>query len=120
MLENIFGMNSAPFKKYMRMVYWMPKFKNKDPWPVPFNLPDETLELAKLAIERITSVDKTTEIAVYDTDDIAESIDATWIVSGQSSVQRDMIRYANEFVGGHPNLGCHILPLKVASFPPSY
>ena len=120
MLENIFGMNSAPFKKYMRMVYWMPKFKNKDPWPVPFNLPDETLELAKLAIERITSVDKTTEIAVYDTDDIAESIDATWIVSGQSSVQRDMIRYANEFKGGHPNLGCHILPLKVASYPPSY
>ena len=96
MLENIFGLNSAPVKKYMRMNYWMPKFKNKDPHPVPFHLPDETLELAKLAIERITSVDRTTAIAVYDTNDIAESIDATWIVSGQSPVQKDMIRYANE------------------------
>ena len=48
MLENIFGMNSDPFKKFMRMVYWMPKFKNKQPWPVPFNVPDETLELGKL------------------------------------------------------------------------
>ena len=95
MLENIFGLNSAPMKKFMRMSYWMPKFKNKQPWPVPFHLPDETLELAKLAIERITSVDRTTEIAVYDTNDIAESIDDTWIVSGQSPVQRDMIRYAD-------------------------
>ena len=25
MLENIFGLNSAPMKKYMRMRYWMPK-----------------------------------------------------------------------------------------------
>ena len=58
MLENIFGLNSAPMKKFMRMYYWMPKFKNKHPWPVPFHMPDETLELAKLAIERITSVDR--------------------------------------------------------------
>ena len=27
MLENIFGLNSAPMKKYMRMRYWMPKFR---------------------------------------------------------------------------------------------
>ena len=67
--------------------------RNKDPHPVPFHLPDETLDLARLAIERITSVDRTTEIAVHDTDDIAESIDSTWIVSGQSPVQRDMIRF---------------------------
>ena len=58
MLENIFGLNSAPMKKYMRMRYWMPKFRNKDPHPVPFHLPDETLDLARLAIERITSVDR--------------------------------------------------------------
>ena len=32
--------------------------RNKDPHPVPFHLPDETLDLARLAIERITSVDR--------------------------------------------------------------
>ena len=30
---------------------------------------------------------------MYDTNDIAESLDSTWIVSGQSPVQRDMIRF---------------------------
>ena len=36
---------------------------------------------------------RTTEITVYDTNDIAESLDSTWIVSGQSPVQKDMIRF---------------------------
>ena len=43
MLENIFGLNSAPMKKFMRMNYWMPKFKNKQPWELPFHLPDEVV-----------------------------------------------------------------------------
>ena len=30
---------------------------------------------------------------MYDTNDIAESLDSTWIVSGQSPVQKDMIRF---------------------------
>ena len=64
--------------------------------PAHFPLPLRTsYKYVSLAIERITSVDRTTEIAVYDTNDIAESIDATWIVSGQSPLQKDMIRYAN-------------------------
>ena len=82
MLENIFGKNSAPLRKFMRMTYWMHKFKNKQPWPLPYYLPNETLELAKLAVERITSVDRATEISVYEAKDLEESVDDTWIVSG--------------------------------------
>ena len=54
-------------------------------------MPHDPLELAKMAISRITSVDRLSEITIYDANDIPESIDKTWIVSGQSPDQRDMI-----------------------------
>ena len=44
-----------------------------------------------MAIERITSVDRLTNIVIYDSNDISESIDKTWIVSGQSPDQKEMI-----------------------------
>ena len=93
MVENIFGLDSNPIKMIMRMLYWMPKFKNDSPWPLPFDLPNDSLELAKLAIKRITSVDTDTEITIYQTDDLTESIDKTWIVSGQSPEQKKIIRF---------------------------
>jgi len=46
-------------------MYWMPKFKNMSPWKIPNPPPDDALELAKLAIHRITSVDLRTTIDVY-------------------------------------------------------
>ena len=72
------------------MIYWMPKFKNLSPWTIA-ELPDDALELAKLAVERITSVDRLTDIRVYDAKDIPESVDKTWVVSGQSPSQRQLI-----------------------------
>lgn len=83
LLENIFGQDSKAYKKYMRMVYWQPKFKNLSPFPLPFHLPKEALELAKLAIKQITSVDRTTAVTVYNCEEIDESVDKTWIVSGK-------------------------------------
>lgn len=65
MLLNIFGRRGIPLRKYWRMMYWMPKFKNLSPWPLPESLPDNTLELANLAIQRITSVDPDTKIDVW-------------------------------------------------------
>jgi signaling intermediate in Toll pathway protein len=47
-------------------------------------VPNDTLELAKMAIARITSVDRLSELTLYDAKEIEESIDKTWIVSGQS------------------------------------
>lgn len=65
MLINIFGRRGYPLRKYWRMMYWMPKFKNLSPWPLPKTLPNDSLELAKIAISRMASVDLQTEITVY-------------------------------------------------------
>ena len=62
MILNIFGKFSTPFRKYSRMMYWLPKFKNLSPWPLPFQVPNDAQELAIMAIKRITSVDTLTKI----------------------------------------------------------
>ncbi|XP_026750188.1 evolutionarily conserved signaling intermediate in Toll pathway, mitochondrial [Galleria mellonella] len=91
MLLNIFGRRGIPLRKYWRMMYWMPKFKNLSPWYLPEQLPNDTLELAKLAIERITSVDPGTKIVIWQTEEIEASIDKTWIVSAQSEAQKVLL-----------------------------
>lgn len=65
MLLNTFGRRGIPLRKYWRMMYWMPKFKNLSPWYLPDELPNDTLELAKMAIQRITSVDPNMEYNVW-------------------------------------------------------
>lgn len=69
----------------------MPKFKNLSPWVVPNPPPNEALELAKLAVERMCSVDLRTKISIYQTSDVENAIDDTWIVSGQSPVQKELL-----------------------------
>ena len=54
-------------------------------------MPNDALELAKMAIERITSVDRATKITVYDTETEVESEDKTWIVSGISPFQKEFL-----------------------------
>ncbi|CAF4844999.1 unnamed protein product [Pieris macdunnoughi] len=88
MLLNTFGRRGIPLRKYWRMMYWMPKFKNLSPWYLPDKMPDDTLELAKLAIQRITSVDPDTNINLWQTEEIEVALDKTWIVSGQSRIQK--------------------------------
>lgn len=65
MLLNIFGNKGHPLRKYWRMMYWMPKFKNLSPWKVPNPAPDDLFLLAQIAIQRITSVDLRTSIDVF-------------------------------------------------------
>lgn len=65
-LLNIFGRRAHPLKKFWRMMYWMPKFKNLSPWPVPDPVPNDVLELAKHAIERISSVDVQSKLSIYE------------------------------------------------------
>lgn len=65
MLLNVFGTRGIPLRKYWRMMYWMPKFRNLSPWHLPDELPNDTLELARLAIERITSVDPDRKIEIW-------------------------------------------------------
>lgn len=91
MLTNIFGRWSFPMRKASRMSYWMPKFKYLSPWVLPEELPDNALELAKLAVQRMTSVDLTTKLTIYDCQNLDDAYDLTWIVSGQSPEQQRLI-----------------------------
>ena len=77
-----------------------------NPFELPTEMPNDGLELAKLAIERITSVDRTTKIAVYNTEfDLPQDQgDKTWIVSGISPFQKEFLsklpRKSNLYVEG--------------------
>ena len=73
------------------MAYWLPKFKNLSPWSLPEVMPNETLELAKLAVARMNSVEPSAEMEVFETKQVADSVDDTWIVSGQSPTQRELL-----------------------------
>ncbi|XP_054735901.1 evolutionarily conserved signaling intermediate in Toll pathway, mitochondrial [Anastrepha obliqua] len=92
MLLNIFGRRGHPLRKYWRMMYWMPKFKNLSPWPLPNPVPDDTLEIAKIAIERMCTVDVRSKVSLYETKTVKDAIDDTWIVSGMSVEQSQLLR----------------------------
>ena len=91
MLVNVFGKKGHPVRKYWRMMYWMPKFKNLSPWLLPNPVPDDALELARLAVERMCSIDPRSKIQVFDTQEVESAIDHTWVVSGQSGEQSELL-----------------------------
>lgn len=99
MLVNIFGRRGFPVRKFWRMMYWMPKFKNLSPWPVPNPPPNDAFELAMLAVERMCSVDLQSKISIFHTRDVENAIDDTWIVSGQSIVQQDLLKKHDKKLG---------------------
>ena len=70
------------------MRYWNSKFMNLNPHPLPLDMPSDALTLAKLAIKQITSVDPTTDIQIYETQ---ENSDESWIVSGMSVKQKRLL-----------------------------
>jgi len=90
-LLNVFGKYATPYKRYCRMMYWLPKFKNMSPFPLPHDLPNDAVELATLAIKQITSVDPLTEVKVIKTADVVDFNDDTWVVTGQSGAQRSLL-----------------------------
>nr|CAD7429439.1 unnamed protein product [Timema monikensis] len=90
-LVNIFGRKGHPVRKYWRMMYWMPKFKNISPWPLPRPIPQDSQLLARLALSRMSSVDLQTSVCTYQTSAHADSLDDTWVVSAQSPLQRKLL-----------------------------
>ncbi|KAG8235534.1 hypothetical protein J437_LFUL013496 [Ladona fulva] len=90
-LLNIFGKSGHPLRKYWRMMYWMPKFKNLNPWPLPNPVPNDSLELAKLALQQMSSVDLQSSVTEYKTSDVKDSVDDTWVVSVQSPTQMELL-----------------------------
>lgn len=64
MVKAIFGDQAHAFRKYQRMMYWMPKFKYANPYRVPYFLPDDQLELAKLALKKM-AVDVQNKLSIF-------------------------------------------------------
>ena len=69
MLIRIFGDESHVFRKYRRMMYWMPKFKFANPYYVPYVLPNDDIELAKMALNRM-AVDLENKLTVHHVSDV--------------------------------------------------
>lgn len=90
-IANIFGRRSHPYYKFQRHMYWIPKYVNLNPWLLPKPLPNDALELAKLGVRRMCTVDVESAVDVFDTESIKESLDKTWIVSGQSPDQKMLL-----------------------------
>ena len=94
-LKNVFGTDAHAFRKYRRMMYWMPKFKHANPYPVPVELPNDALSLALLALRRM-AVDRENKISVWNsTEQDPEAKEETFIASAQSVIQQDLIRKHN-------------------------
>lgn len=91
-LVSIFGKRGHPVVKFWRMMYWIPKFKHLNPWLLPNPVPDDALELAKLAVAQMCTIDMQSKVHVFQTNDVDCSIDKTWIVSGQSPEQRKLLK----------------------------
>lgn len=55
LIVQIFGDKSHPMRKYQRIMYWFPKFKHANPFPVPLQLPGDLVDLARLSLNRIAN-----------------------------------------------------------------
>ena len=63
-LIEVFGHRAHAFRKYQRMMYWLPKFKYANPYYVPYELPENDIELATMALKRMT-VDIQNKVDVF-------------------------------------------------------
>lgn len=119
LLVSIFGKGASPTKKYLRMMYWLPKLKHVSPWPAPQTRTKDQKEAAVLAVKRMGSVDLESDVTVFyvsfthflswlffsncsnfiytlQTKDDNLSTEDTWIVSSQSPVQKNLVKYHPE------------------------
>lgn len=90
-LLNIFGRHGLPTHKYWRMMYWMPKFKHLDPWPVDEEMEKDPKALSTLSLKKMTTNDPQTKVTEFQTKDLPDTIEDTWIMSSMSSMQEDLL-----------------------------
>lgn len=64
LLVQIFGRKSYPMLKFVRMKLWFSRFKNINPFPVPQDLPQDPVDLAKLGLRHIEP-DLSARVTVY-------------------------------------------------------
>ncbi|XP_028851507.1 evolutionarily conserved signaling intermediate in Toll pathway, mitochondrial [Denticeps clupeoides] len=99
LLVQIFGDKSHPVRKYQRLMYWFPKFKHANPFPVPRDLPQDPVDLARLSLGRIANdLDSTTTVYQMPSTDLSETgeeISLPHIVGTQSPDQRSLLAKHN-------------------------
>lgn len=64
LLIQIFGRKSYPMLKFLRMKLWFTRFKNINPFPVPRDLPQDPLDLARLGLRHMEP-DLSAKVTVY-------------------------------------------------------
>ncbi|XP_021563433.1 evolutionarily conserved signaling intermediate in Toll pathway, mitochondrial isoform X2 [Carlito syrichta] len=64
LLVQIFGRKSYPMLKFLRMKLWFSRFKNINPFPVPRDLPQDPVDLARLGLRHIEP-DLSARVTVY-------------------------------------------------------
>ncbi|XP_061105181.1 evolutionarily conserved signaling intermediate in Toll pathway, mitochondrial isoform X2 [Conger conger] len=95
LLVQIFGVKSHPVRKYQRLMYWFPRFKNLNPYPVPHQLSQDPIELARFSLSRIAA-DLDAKVTVYqlpytDVIESGEEVSQPYIVGIQSPDQRSLL-----------------------------
>ncbi|XP_062975232.1 evolutionarily conserved signaling intermediate in Toll pathway, mitochondrial [Elgaria multicarinata webbii] len=99
LLLQIFGNKSHPVRKYQRLMYWFPKFKHVNPYPVPDPLPQDPVDLARLTLQRIAA-DLDARVTVYQLPhveilDSGKAVDHPHIVGIQSPDQQSLFAQHN-------------------------
>ncbi|ELV14291.1 Evolutionarily conserved signaling intermediate in Toll pathway, mitochondrial [Tupaia chinensis] len=64
LLVQIFGRRSYPMLKFLRMKLWLTRFKNINPFPVPHELPQDPVDLARLGLQHMEP-DLSARVTVY-------------------------------------------------------
>ncbi|XP_078393693.1 evolutionarily conserved signaling intermediate in Toll pathway, mitochondrial, partial [Cetorhinus maximus] len=95
LLVQIFGVKSHPMRKFQRLLYWFPRFKHINPFPVPQPLLPDPVELARLTLQRIAN-DLSSQVTVYQEPRSylgpdGREIRLSHIVGIQSPDQRDLL-----------------------------
>ncbi|XP_007951803.1 evolutionarily conserved signaling intermediate in Toll pathway, mitochondrial [Orycteropus afer afer] len=64
LLIQIFGHKSYPMLKFLRMKLWFSRFKNINPFPVPRDLPQDPVDLARLGLRHMEP-DLSARVTIY-------------------------------------------------------
>ncbi|XP_063043172.1 evolutionarily conserved signaling intermediate in Toll pathway, mitochondrial [Engraulis encrasicolus] len=99
LLIQIFGPKGHPVRKYQRIMYWFPKFRHANPFPVPHQLPADPVDLAHFSLKRIAN-DLDARVTVYqmpytDMTETGEEVEEPHIVGIQSPDQQSLLAKHN-------------------------
>ncbi|XP_063787307.1 evolutionarily conserved signaling intermediate in Toll pathway, mitochondrial isoform X2 [Pseudophryne corroboree] len=76
LLVQTFGKLSHPLKKYQRIMYWFPRFKYANPYPLPDGIEADPVALSKMCLQRIAA-DRDALATVYQLPSTEECEDGT-------------------------------------------